>query len=187
MAIRYAIDLTDTERAALRELLSKDKVKRSTIINAYILLKADRSCGWTNADIASAYDVSTKKVEQLKKRFIEGGFEAALYRKPVTNAHRRKITGDEEAHLIALCCSQAPEGRERWTLRMLADKMVEVDVIASVSHETIRRTLKKMNLNRGKRKNGVFRRSKMPRLSATWRTSSISINHRMTPSVPKCV
>src|SRR3989441_9128284 len=84
--------------------------------DAYVLLKADRSCGWTNADIASAYEVSTKKVEQLKKRFVEDGFEAALYRKPVTNAHRRKITGDEEAHLIALFCSQAPEGHERWTL-----------------------------------------------------------------------
>src|SRR6185295_3722407 len=156
MAIRYAVDLTDAERAALREILSQTKVKRSTIIHAYILLKADRSCGWTNADIASAYDVSTKKVEQLKKRFVEEGFAAALYRKPVTNAHRRKITGDEEAHVIALCCRQAPEGQERWTLRMLADKMVELDVIASVSHETIRRTLKKMNVNPGKRKNGAF-------------------------------
>src|ERR671937_3156897 len=112
MAVRYAIDLTDAERAALRELLSKNKVKRSTIINAYILLKADRACGWTNADIASAYDVSTKKVEQLKKRFVEEGFDAALYRTPVTNAHRRKITGDEAANLIALCSHQAPKGRE---------------------------------------------------------------------------
>ena len=74
MAIRYAVDLTDTERAALREIISKNKAKRSTIINAYILLKADRNCGWTNADIASAYEVSTKKVEQLKKRFVEEGF-----------------------------------------------------------------------------------------------------------------
>ena len=171
MAIRYAIDLTDTERAALREILAKNKVKRSTIINADILLQADRSCGWTNADIASAYDVSTKKVEQLKKRFVEEGFEAALYRKPVTNTHRRKITGEEEAHLIALCCSQAPEGRERWTLRMLADKMVERDMVDAVSHETIRRTLKKMNLNRGKRKNDVFRPSKMPLSSAKWKIS----------------
>src|SRR5262245_28028540 len=171
MAIRYAIDLTDTERAALREILAKNKVKRSTIINAYILLKADRSCGWTNEAIASAYEVSTKKVEQLKKRFVEEGFEAALYRKPVTNAHRRKITGDEEAHLIALCCSQAPEGHERWTLRMLADKMVELDIIASVSHETVRRTLKKMNLNLGKRKNGVFRQRKMLPLSVKWKKS----------------
>ena len=171
MAIRYAVDLTDVERAALREILSKNQVTRSTIINAYILRKADRSCGWTNADIASAYDVSTKKVEQLKKRFVEEGFEAALYRKSVTNAHRRKMTGDEEAHLIALCCSQAPEGQERWTLRLLADKMVELDVIASVSHETVRRTLKKVNLNPGKRKNGAFHQSKMLPLSVKWKKS----------------
>src|SRR5437667_11825329 len=102
MAIRYAVDLIDTERAALREMISKNKAKRSTIINAYILLKADRSCGWTNADIASAYEVSTKKVEQLKKRFVEEGFEAALSRKTVTNVHRRNITGAEVVHLITL-------------------------------------------------------------------------------------
>ena len=171
MAIRYAVDLTDTERAALREIISKNKTKRSTIINAYVLLKADRSCGWTNADIASAYEVSTKKVEQLKKRFVEAGFDAALSRKPVTNVHCRKITGEEEAHLIALCCSQAPEGHARWTLRMLADKMVELDIIESISYETVRRTLKKMNFNPGKRKNGVFRQRKMPPLSVKWRKS----------------
>jgi predicted hydrolase (HD superfamily) len=125
MAIRYAVDLTDTERTALREIISKNKAKRSTIVNAYILLKADRVCGWTNEAIALAYEVSTKKVEQLKKRFVEEGFAAAVYRKPVTNVHRRKMTGDEEAHLLALFCRQAPEGHERWTLRMLADKMVE--------------------------------------------------------------
>jgi transposase len=171
MAIRYVVNLTDTEHAALREIISKNKAKRSTIVNASILLKAERTCGWTNADIAAAYEVSTKKVEQLKKRFVEEGFEAALYRKPVTNAHRRKITGDEEAHLIALYCSQVPEDHERWTLRMLAEKMVELNIIDSVSHETIRRTLKKMNLNLGKRKNGVFHQSKMQHLSAKWRTS----------------
>jgi homeodomain-containing protein len=171
MAIRYVVDLTDTERTALREILSKNKARRSTIVNAYILLKADRTCGWTNANIALAYEVSTKKIEQLKKRFVAEGVEAALYRKPVTKAHRRKITGDEEAHLIALYCSQAPEEHERWTLRMLADKMVELDIMDAVSHETIRRTLKKMNLNLGKRKNGVFRQSKMPLLSATWKPS----------------
>jgi transposase len=171
MAIRYAVDLIDTERAALHEIISKNKAKRSTIINAYILLKADRTCGWTNEVIAAAYEVSTKKVEQLKKRFVEEGFEVALSRKPVTNAHRRKITGDEEAHLIALCCSQAPEGHDRWTLRMLADKLVELDIVDSISHETVRQTLKKMNLNRGKRKNGVFPQSKMRPLSAKWKKS----------------
>jgi hypothetical protein len=171
MAIRYAVDLIDTERAMLRDILSKNKAKRSTIINASILLKADRTCGWTNEDIASAYEVSTKKVEPLKKRVVEEGFEAALYRKPVTNAHRRKITGDEEAHMIALCCSTAPEGHHTWTLRMLADKMVELAIVDSVSYETVRRTLKKMNVNPGKRKNGVFPQTTMPPLSATWKTS----------------
>ena len=171
MAIRYAVDLIDTERTALREIISKNKAKRSTIINAYILLKVDRTCGWTNEDIASAYEVSTQKVEQLKKRFVEEGFAAALSRKPVTNAHRRKITGDEEAHLIALCCSKAPEGYNTWTLRMLADKMVELAIVDSVSHETVRRTLKKTNLNRGKRKNGASPQSKTLLLSARWKKS----------------
>ena len=84
----------------------------------------------------------------------------------MTNAHRRKITGEEEAHLIALCCSQAPEGHDTWTLRMLADKMVELDIVESVSHETVRQTLKKMNLNLGKRKNGAFPQNKTRPLSA---------------------
>jgi hypothetical protein len=101
MAIRSAVDLTDAERAELREILSKNQAKRSTIIHAYMLLKADRSCGWTNAAIASAYEVSTKNVEPLKKRFVEDGVEATLYRQPVPHAHRRKITGDEEAHVLA--------------------------------------------------------------------------------------
>src|SRR5262250_2548551 len=114
MAIRYAVDLTDTERAALREIISKNKAKRSTIINAYILLKADRTCGWTNADIAAAYEVSTKKVEQLQKRFVEEGFEAAGYRKPVTHVPRRKITGDAEAHLMALSYRPVPDEHARW-------------------------------------------------------------------------
>ena len=83
--------------------------------------------------MALAYEVSTKKVEQLKKRLVEEGFAAAWYRKPVTKAHRRKSTGDAEAHLIALYWSQAPEGHERWTLRMLADTMVEWDIVAAVS------------------------------------------------------
>jgi transposase len=134
-------------------------------------MSTDRRCGWTNADIAAAYEVSTKKVEQLKKRFVAEGFEAALYRKPVTNAHRRKITDEEEAHWIALYCGQAPEGHERWTLRMLADKMVELDIVDAVSYETIRRTLKKMNLNLGRRKNGVFHQSKIRPLSAKWKRS----------------
>ena len=171
MAVRYIVELTDEERNKLKEIVSKNNARRSTIVNAYILLRSDTACGWLYDEIAQAYDVSTKKVEFVRKRFVEEGMEAALSRKPVTNVHRRKMTGEEEAHLIALCCSQAPEGHERWTLRMLADKMVELDIVASVSHETIRQTLKKTNLSPGKRKNGVFRQSKMPPLSVKWRKS----------------
>jgi transposase len=169
MAVRYIVELTDEERHQLKEIISKNKANRNAIVNAYILLRSDVACGWTYQEIATAYDVSMPKVERVRKRFVEEGLEAALSRKPVTHAHRRKITGDEEAHLIALCCSQAPEGHHTWTLRMLADKMVALDVVESVSHETIRRTLKKMSLNHGKRRNGVFPQSTMLPLSATWK------------------
>jgi len=185
MAIRYAIDLTDTEHAALREIVSQTKVKRSTLINAYILLKADRTCGWTNANLAAAYDVSTKKVAQLKKRCVEEGFEAALSRKPGTNAHRRNITGEEAAHLIAWCCRQAPKGRERWTFGLLADQMVALDMIASVSHEPIRRTCTKVHLHPGKSKNGACHQRTMRPLSVKGKKSSLALKHRMTRSVPK--
>lgn len=169
MAISYRVELTDAERHGLKEIISKNKANRNTIVNAYILLKSDVTCGWTDADVATAYEVSTKKVGRIKKRFVEEGFDAALSRKPVTNTHCRKITGEEEAHLIALCCSPPPDGHTAWTLRMLAEKMVELDIVDSVSHETVRRTLKKMNLNPGKKKNGVFLLSKTPPLSVKWK------------------
>ncbi len=171
MAVRYIVELTDEERHKLKEIISKNKVNRYTIVNAYILLKSDIACGWMYEEIATAYDVSLPKIERVRKRFVEEGFEAALSRKSVTNVHRRKITGEEEAHLIALCCSQAPEGYHTWTLRLLADKMVELDIVDSVSHETIRRVLKKTNLNPGKRKNGAFPQSKTLPLSARWKKS----------------
>jgi hypothetical protein len=96
-------------------MLSQHKVKSSPIIHASIVGNADRSCGWTTADMASVYDVSTTTVAQLKTRVVEAGFEAALYGTPVTNAHRRNITGDEAAHVMALCCRQAPAGQARGT------------------------------------------------------------------------
>ena len=169
MAVRYIVTLTESERNELQEIVSKNKANRNTIVNAFILLKADQACGWSNKDIAKAYNVSTKKIEQVKKRFVVESYEAALYRKPVTNIHRRKMTGEEEAHLIALCCSEAPEGHATWTLRLLADKMVECHIVGSISHETVRQTLKKMKLNLGKSKNGVSHPNKMQPLSATWK------------------
>jgi transposase len=169
MAVRYVVTLTEPERNELQELISKNKANRHTIVNAFILLKADKASSWSNQAISQAYQVSTKKVEQVKKRFVEEGYEAALYRKPVTNMHRRKMTGEEEAHLIALCCSEPPPGYATWTLRLLADKMVECHLVDSLSHETVRQTLKKMKLSLGKSESGVFHRNKTPRLSARWK------------------
>ena len=171
MAIRYVVTLTEPERNELQELIEKNKATRNTIVNAFILLKADKACGWSNKDIAQAYHVSTKKVEQVKKRCVEEGSEAVLHRKPVTNIHRRKITGDEEAHLIALCCSEPPQGRATWTLRLLADKMVEGHIVDSLSHETVRQTLKKMQSSPGKSANGVFPPNTTLPLSARWKKS----------------
>ena len=143
MAVRYIVELTDEERHQLKEIIAKNKANRHTIVHAYILLRSDVACGWMYEEIATAYDVSIPKVERVRKRFVEEGCEAALFRKPVTNAHCRKITRDEEAHLLALCCTPPPEGHTTWTLRMLADTIVEWDIVDSVSHETVRRTLKK--------------------------------------------
>jgi transposase len=171
MAVRYIVELAEAERHALKEMISKNKANRNTIVNAYILLKSDVTCAWTYEEIAASYEVSTKKVERVKKRFIEEGLEAALFRKPVTNIHCRKITGAEEAHVIALCCSPPPEGHTTWTLRMLADTMVAWEIVDSVSHETVRRTLKKTNVNPGRKKNGASLLSKMPPLSAKWKRS----------------
>jgi len=143
MALRYAVDLPDSDRAAWREMISTHKAKRSTLMNAYIVRKADSTCGWTHTAIAGASEGSTKNVEQLKKRFVEAGLAAAWSRQSVTKAHRRKMTGEEEAPLSAWYGRQAPAGQERWPLRMRADTMVEWELIDSISHETIRRTLKK--------------------------------------------
>lgn len=144
MAKKYVIELTEEERQVLKELTSKNKGNRTKIINAFVLLKADRSGeNWKDEEIAQAFNVSVRKIERTRQRFVEEGFEAALNRKPVDRSYRRKITGEEEAHLIALCCSKAPEGRTRWTLHLLADKMVELEYIDSVSYRTIGRALKK--------------------------------------------
>ena len=104
----------------------------------------------SNEQIAKVLQINTKTVERVKKRFVEEGFEECMDRKPYPKLEPKKVDGDFEAHLIAISCSEAPEGMARWSLRMLADKMVELKYIDSVSHETVRQVLKKTKLNRGK-------------------------------------
>jgi transposase len=139
---KYLVTLTDDERRQLERLLGKGKAAARTLRHAHLLLKADQTCGWTDEQIADAFAVSVRTVERLRQRFVEEGFEAALNPKPVPRLPR-KVDGDVEAHLVALACSDPPEGRQRWTLRLLADKLVELGHVASISHEGVRRALKK--------------------------------------------
>ena len=146
---KYLVTLTPEERRWLTGLVSAGKRSALTITRARILLKADQAPGgpaWEDQDIARALDCSVRTVERVRQRFVERGLEPALGRKPQDRPSReRKFDGAAEARLIALACSQPPEGHARWTLKLLADRLVELEVFDSVSDETVRRVLKKTN------------------------------------------
>ena len=147
MSKRYLVTLTPEERQRLADLLSAGKRSALTLTRARILLKADQAAGgpaWPDARIAEALDCGLRTVERVRQRFVERGLEPALGRKPQDRPSReRKFDGAAEARLIALACSAPPAGRARWTLKLLADKLVELELFASVSDETVRRVLKK--------------------------------------------
>jgi len=148
----YIVTLTREERATLRELISSGKTAARKIIHARILLKADSSkggSGWSDSAISKALDVGTATVERVRKRFVEESLEAALGRRKPRREYKRKLDGDGEAHLIALACSESPQGSARWTLRLLANRMVALGYIDKLSYQTVRRTLKKTNLSLG--------------------------------------
>ena len=151
MPPRYRITLTDQERKDLVMLTRSGKTGAKKFIHARALLLCDAGPdgpAWTVSAAAEALGVTSRTIEHLKKRFVEEGFEAALQRKPRVRPPREVIfDGAFEARLIALACSDAPEGYQRWTVRLLADKAVELEFAASVSHMTVQRVLKKMNLS----------------------------------------
>ena len=143
---KYRITLTLKEVEELKELTQKGKKNARVIKNALILLNADEGkYGKAKKDkeIADFLDVTVRTIENIRKRFIEDGFEAALSGKPSEREYKYKIDGDAEAHLIAMSCGEPPKGFARWSLRLLADKMVELKYIDDISHETVRRVLKK--------------------------------------------
>lgn len=148
----YRVKLTPEERDHLQRLLSKGKASARTLTHARILLKADEGVDGprlTDDEIAEALDVNRSTVERVRGRCVEEGFEAALRPRPSRQLHPRKLDGLQEAHLIAVACSPAPKGRARWSLRLLADKLVELDIVDDISHETVRQTLKKTNSSPG--------------------------------------
>ena len=151
MSPRYRVTLTKEERNELEAMTRRGKTHARRFIHARALLLCDASVdgpAWNVADVATALGVTSRAIEHLKKRFVEDGLEAALERKPREKPPREVVfDGAFEARLIALACSDAPDGHMRWTVRLLADKAVELRFAESVSHMTVQRALKKMNLS----------------------------------------
>lgn len=151
MAKRYRVTLTRSERHELEQLISHGKGDARKLAHARILLQADEADGGprrTDAQIAPSLNTTTRTVERVRERFVEQGLEAALLPKPSKRIYTRKLDGRQEARLIALACSKPPAGKARWTLRLLADELVELEVVDSLSHETVRQTLKKTRSSR---------------------------------------
>ncbi len=145
MIKKYIVRLTATEREELQQLVNIGKAAAHKRRHAQILLKADVSEeGWGDAKISEAFDVSPRTVERIRQRLVEQGMDAALNRAQQIKTRRRRLDGEQEAHLIALSCSEPPDGRARWTFQLLADKMVELEYVETLSRDTVRRTLKKM-------------------------------------------
>jgi transposase len=154
---KYVVRLTTDERETLDALLVGRRTAADKLLRARMLLKADvgeGGPGWTDEEIAEAFEVGPSTVHRLRQRLVEEGLEAALVRKPRSRPRPPKLDGEKEARLVALACSAPPEGRVRWTLQLLADKLVELQVLDSISAETVRVRLKKTKSSRGSVANG---------------------------------
>ena len=155
---KYKVTLERDERDELDAIARKGSHKSQKVINALILLNCDegelQSGRMKNEDVAAVLKISMRKIDRVKRRFVEEGLEVALNGRKGQRVYKRKADGDFEAHLVALSCSEPPEGYSRWSLRLLADRVVELDYIESISYETVRRVLKKTKSSHGKRKDG---------------------------------
>jgi transposase len=147
MVKKYVVTLTDAERQMLKGLISAGKGAARRMAHARILLKADQAL--PDNEIAVAVEVTRQTVERVRKRFVEEGMDAALDPRRAERPRKRKLDGRQEAQLIALACGEPPSDQARWTLRLLADKMVELEYVDRLSYETVRRTLKKTKSSRG--------------------------------------
>jgi transposase len=145
---KYIVRLTPEEQTQLSQMIRSGKAAARTLLHARILLKADTVPAWSDEAISEALEVHATTVARVRQRFVEQGLEAALRPRPSTRQYTRKLDGAAEAHLLALACSPAPAGQARWSLRLLAARLVELAHVGPVSHETIRRTLKKTNCSR---------------------------------------
>ncbi len=162
--VKYRLALTDEERSEVETIVSKGKHNAQKVLNALILLNYDENAAMPRTlrdqDVADVLKVSAMKLHRVKQRFVEEGLEIALNGHKGQRAYEKKADGEFEAHLVALSCSEPPLGHIRWSLRMLADKVVELHYTDSISYETVRRVLKKTNSSLGKSKGGSSRRKK---------------------------
>jgi len=143
---KYVVRLAQEEREELESLVKRGRVAAEKRRRAQILLKADAGAegsGFTDQEVAGALDVGIATVHRVRQAYVEESLQGALSRKPAVRHRPRKLDGDGEARLVAVACGPAPEGRARWTLRLLADKLVELEVVDTINKETVRRTLKK--------------------------------------------
>jgi transposase len=156
MSAKYLVELTSDEKDHLLKLVREGKTQGYRIRHAQILLALDRSQGqnWFYDDISKAYRSNPCTITEIAKRFVLEGLEAALGRREQKN-RRRKVDGEVEAHIVAIACSETPEGRERWTLQLIADELARLGVVESISDTAVMDTLKKTSLSLGRRKNGV--------------------------------
>ena len=188
---KYVVRLSAQERGQLNDLIRSGKRSAQLLTKARILLKADVSDageGWSDSRIAAALDTSIANIERTRRQLVEEGFEAVLTRKYNPNSARPRIfDGVAEAKLIALTLSPAPKGYARWSLRLLEEKVVELNIVGKTSDNTIGRTLKKTFSNRTSSSNGCFRRTPAQPLSPTWKMFWKSIKGRMISNVPWCV
>ena len=172
MKKKYVVKLREAERVELNKILSNGNAAAKKHKIAKVLLRADSSAGGVGISderIKNEVEVSAKTIIRLRQKFVEGGLDKVFEKKFTPRLSRRKFKGDEEAKLIALCCSEPPEGYARWSLRLLADRVVELGIVETVGHMTIQQTLKKTNLNLGRKKNGVSLPKRMRSLSAKWK------------------
>lgn len=151
-AKKYKITLSNDERQALTEVVSKGKSAARKMTHARLLLWADEAPAgpaWSDGRISEALGVNRRTVERIRQTCVEEGLEAALNHKRPRRSRSKVLDGDAEARLVQLACTEAPGGQERWTMQMLADKLIELEIVESISDETVRTTLKKMNSSRG--------------------------------------
>lgn len=158
MSAKRVVELTSEQRQRCVELVRSGTAQARSIMHAQVLLKTDRGPegpGWTDQAISEAFGVSTVTVAHTRRVLLDEGLEAALrHYRPPRREYRRKLDGHQEAQLIALACSKAPPGHQRWSMRLLSQRMVQLEYVDSVSRETVRQTLKKTSFNRGATSNG---------------------------------